>query len=122
MGVLAVARSFGDFVLKKFVSAEPYTSSTKLDVTVRRSPLRRHRSWFASLLTRPPAPSTQSQFIIIACDGIWDVIEDQEAVDMVREHLTSATLAKQKTAAQVLIDAALSKGSSDNVTALVVFL
>ena len=50
------------------------------------------------------------------------MIEDQEAVDMVREHLTSATLAKQKTAAQVLIDAALSKGSSDNVTALVVFL
>lgn len=102
MGVLAVARAFGDFVLKKFVTAEPFTSTTKLDA--------------------------MSQFIIIACDGVWDVLEDQEAVDMIREHLgsgagmTSPPHSKAKTAAQILVDAALAKGSSDNITVLIVFL
>ncbi len=83
----------------------------------------------------PPFPSpshhlllSQSQFLIIACDGVWDVLEDQEAVDMIREHLgsgagaTSPPHSKAKTAAQVLVDASLAKGSSDNITVLVVFL
>ena len=73
---------------------------------------------------RSPVARAQSQFIIIACDGIWDVLEDQEAVDMVREHIGGSppAQAKVRSAAQVLIDAALAKGTSDNVTALVVFL
>ncbi len=41
--MLAVARAFGDFVLKKFVSAEPYTSTTKLDSMVRY--LREQEGW-----------------------------------------------------------------------------
>lgn len=112
MGVLAVARSFGDFVLKKFVTAEPYTSTTKLD--------------------------GMSQFIVLACDGVWDVMEDQDAVDMVQRHLYGEPFAsghgpsgegppkpdvsRIKSAAQVLVDEALKRGSSDNVTALVVML
>ena len=102
----------------------------------------------------PPPFRLQSQFVIIACDGIWDVMEDQDAVDVVRAHLVlgpapaagtseaagggsgaaaradaSAPLdvaglppAKVKTAAQALVDMALARGSSDNVTALVVYL
>lgn len=101
----------------------------------------------------------QSQFIIVACDGIWDVMEDQEAVDLVREHVTATGKAvsgaasgagagsaaaagasaagggagaapaeaadadaRVKSAAQRLVDVSLQRGTSDNVTALVVFL
>jgi len=71
----------------------------------------------------PPHPFVKSQFIIIACDGVWDVLEDQEAVDMVRSFLAGAgDLASGVPAARILVDAALAKGSSDNVTAFVVLL
>jgi protein phosphatase PTC1 len=71
-----------------------------------------------------PSRAAQSAFIIIACDGVWDVLEDQEAVDMVRAFLSSkgGDLAAGAAAAQILVDASLAKGSSDNVTACVVLL
>ena len=94
MGVLAVARSFGDFTLKQYVTAEPFTTTTKLDCT--------------------------SEFLIIACDGVWDVLEDQDAVDIVRQ--CAASDSKRKLAGKALVRAAITSGSTDNVTAMVVWL
>ena len=126
MGVLAVARSFGDFVLKAYVTAEPYTSTTKLDSSVgeKGGDCGANRTPPATLTppTHTPPPLPQSSFIILACDGVWDVMEDQEAVDLVREHVGNGDHARIKTAGQALVDVSIARGSSDNVSALVVFL
>uniref|UniRef100_A0A7S1CBR4 PPM-type phosphatase domain-containing protein n=1 Tax=Bicosoecida sp. CB-2014 TaxID=1486930 RepID=A0A7S1CBR4_9STRA len=97
LGVLAVARAFGDYSLKKYVPCTPYTSGVKLDAT--------------------------AQFLIVACDGVWDVLSDEEAVGLVREYCDgSAAGAKSTRAAKYLVDQALARGSTDNVTCMVVFL
>jgi len=55
-------------------------------------------------------------FLIIACDGLWDALSNQEAVDI-------CLCAKSAQEASVLLaNAALRMGSSDNVSVLVVSL
>ena len=61
-------------------------------------------------------------------------MEDQEAVDMVRVHLQAAaggggggggggrSEELRKSAAQLLVDTSLARGSSDNVTAMILYL
>ncbi|GAM21626.1 hypothetical protein SAMD00019534_048010 [Acytostelium subglobosum LB1] len=89
-GVLAVSRSIGDFYMEPFVISDPYLSITQLQ--------------------------PDDQFLIIACDGIWDEIEDQTACEVV---LGAPSLAH---AASRLRDYAYFKGSDDNITVIVVDL
>ena len=53
----------------------------------------------------------------MACDGLWDVIEDQEAVDFVLERIEEKELV-----AKYLVEEALKRGSTDNITVSVAFL
>ena len=55
------------------------------------------------------------QFIILASDGLWDVFGNKEAVDLVRRR-------PRADAAEALVAKAIKKGSSDNVTAVIVWL
>ncbi|EIN12532.1 protein serine/threonine phosphatase 2C [Punctularia strigosozonata HHB-11173 SS5] len=87
---LAISRSFGDHDLKQWVIAEPYTTRTVLEEV--------------------------DEFMIIACDGLWDVMSDQEAVNIVRAQ------ANPGDASSILVRTALDKWTSDNVTVVVVRL
>mmetsp|Transcript_29070 Transcript_29070/g.66867 ORF Transcript_29070/g.66867 Transcript_29070/m.66867 type:complete len:428 (+) Transcript_29070:31-1314(+) len=64
----------------------------------------------------------KDEFVILACDGLWDVVSEQEAVNMVRkskkgrEH--TAQLATEL--ARELVQFAMKRGTTDNVTCSVV--
>jgi len=88
-GMLAVTRSFGDGVLKTLIPAVP-------EVEV-----------------REVSPSNMS-VAIIATDGVWDVISNEEAVRTVQE------ASNPKEAAKSLVQEAFERGSTDNISAIVV--
>ncbi|VVT49463.1 uncharacterized protein SAPINGB_P002282 [Magnusiomyces paraingens] len=89
-GMLAVTRALGDRYMKSLVSGSPYTTRTVLGPT--------------------------DEFIIVACDGLWDVCTDQQAVDLARD------IMDPKEAARTLVRHAIEAYSSDNVTCMVIRL
>jgi hypothetical protein len=68
------------------------------------------------------------EFVILGCDGVWDVVDDQTAVEVVRAALVAAARGSgqqgsgAQQAAQRLVDEALLRGSTDNVSVVVVVL
>jgi protein phosphatase 1B len=58
-------------------------------------------------------------FLILACDGVWDVISNGEAADIVMGVMNGGEGAGPKEAAGALIHECLERGSSDNMTAIV---
>lgn len=97
LGILAVSRSFGDHGMKDFVIANPHITETKLDEV------------------------GECPFLILACDGVWDVLTDQEAGALIL-NLYKERGGPFEDAAKILVQTAIDKGSADNVTALVIFL
>ena len=67
-GVLAVSRSFGDHdpAWGRFVIADPYTRVVELRDPPGTSPM-----------------AAANPFFIVACDGVWDVMQDQHAMELV---------------------------------------
>ncbi|RUP06343.1 phosphatase 2C-like domain-containing protein [Jimgerdemannia flammicorona] len=87
-GVLAVTRSLGDSTMKEFVVGNPYTTETVL--------------------------VDSDPFLILACDGLWDVCDDQDAVDLIKD-MEDPQLASEK-----LLEHALANYSTDNLSIMVV--
>ncbi|XP_051151117.1 probable protein phosphatase 2C 59 isoform X1 [Andrographis paniculata] len=87
-GVLAVSRAFGDRLLKQFVVADPEIQEEKVDETL--------------------------EFLILASDGLWDVVTNEEAVCMTR------SIQDPEVAAKRLMQEANQRGSGDNITIVIV--
>lgn len=110
-GVLAVSRSIGDRYLRPYVVADPeimFVSRTKED-----------------------------ECLILASDGLWDVITNEEACDLARKRILlwhkkyGDTLPKERgtgtdpaaqDAADYLSKLAFQRGSADNISVIVVDL
>jgi serine/threonine protein phosphatase PrpC len=61
-----------------------------------------------------------TEFIIMASDGLWDIIKNQDAVNFVRRQLFEHSTIER--AAQELLAKAIEKGSSDNISVQIVCL
>eukprot|EP00048_Salpingoeca_helianthica_P020091 m.4758 g.4758 ORF g.4758 m.4758 type:complete len:440 (-) comp4388_c0_seq2:26-1345(-) len=93
---LAVSRSFGDLELKQpvaLVTSTPEIHVHTLDV--------------------------KDEFLVMACDGVWDVLGDQEVVDIAGPLARAGDL---KAAAHAVVKEAFARGSTDNISVIVVTL
>ncbi|GBF87365.1 phosphatase 2C 51-like protein [Raphidocelis subcapitata] len=102
MGVLAMSRAIGDHCLRPYVIPEP-------EITV----FRRH---------------ARDEILLLASDGLWDVMPNQEATDLAMRCIRRARdkgaspKAAARVAATILTKAAVDRGSRDNITVMVIDL
>nr|GLL30919.1 probable protein phosphatase 2C 25 isoform X1 [Ipomoea trifida] len=95
-GSLAVSRSIGDCYLKQWVIAEPETRILPL--------------------------TPELEFLILASDGLWEKVSNQEAVDAVRPLCTGSEKSQLLSACRKLVDLSVSRGSFDDVSVMLVQL
>lgn len=99
---LAVSRAFGDLLLKE---PERYGCAGVLP---------------GGLITAVPEirvvdlNPAEDRFLVLACDGIWDVLSDDDAVSV------CSSQAGAESAALSLVRRSFAAGSDDNITALIV--
>ncbi|KAF6986487.1 hypothetical protein CFC21_004234 [Triticum aestivum] len=105
LGVLSTSRSIGDYYLKPYVSAEPEVTAVER--------------------------TGKDEFLVLASDGLWDVVSNDEACRVARSCLTGRAAAvfpesvagrSAADAAALLAELAITRGSKDNISVVVVEL
>lgn len=91
MGKIAVSRAIGDQEFYPYVSSEPFVHLEEL--------------------------GDDHEFVIVACDGVWDVLPDQTAVDLVRKHYEKT--GSYAGSANMIRDLSYQLGSGDNISVVV---
>lgn len=100
-GTLAVSRALGDFEFKRDTQRGPCEQLVSPEPEV-------------TIIER----KSDDQFLILACDGIWDVMDNQDICELVRYKL-KVEPSLEKVCSSIL-DACLTKGSRDNMSIIIV--
>lgn len=77
----------------------------------------KRRFWFNSIcdyLMVSPLFRFHPKYLVIASDGIWDVLEDQEVIDSINEYANTEDIAKQ------ISQDAINEHSRDNIAILII--
>ncbi|KAI8846444.1 phosphatase 2C-like domain-containing protein [Chytridium lagenaria] len=109
-GNLALSRAIGDFEFKasKELSAELQIVTADPDIE------------------EQELQEGQDEFIVVACDGIWDCKSNQEVVDFIRRHVSRGETLER--VAELMMDDCVAKDSElggvgcDNMTVVIVAL
>lgn len=96
LGSLAVSRGIGDRALKQWVTAEPETR----------------------ILSIMP----ELEFLIIASDGLWDKVSNQEAIDIARPFCIGIEKPEPLSVCKRLVELSASRGSVDDISVMLVQL
>ncbi|CAH1802159.1 unnamed protein product, partial [Owenia fusiformis] len=93
-GSLSVSRAIGDADHKPYISGEPDYASFPI--------------------------GGSDDYIVLACDGLWDTVTPNDLVHIVHEHIKETN--DYNSVAKKLVETARDNGSNDNITVVVVFL
>lgn len=116
---LRVSRAFGDFCFKQF-RPEEATDGESTELLWRRQPVTALPD-----VTCTPRDAKSDRFLLLACDGVWDVMSNEDAVQFIAAKLRLAAdgapsppcgLAEAAEACDALLAECLSRGSRDNMT------
>ncbi|XP_031271852.1 probable protein phosphatase 2C 25 [Pistacia vera] len=93
-GSLAVSRGIGDRHLKHWIIAEPETTIIRI--------------------------KPEYEFLILASDGLWDKVSNQEAVDVARRFCRGIDVPAPMLACKKLVDLSVSRGSVDDISVMLI--
>ncbi|TMW64771.1 hypothetical protein Poli38472_011651 [Pythium oligandrum] len=123
-GVMAITRAFGDLEFKGRLGKHSNSSSmTLLPDAVQQNPFQDDER-IPPLLTAQPdvevvdVDGTTDEFLILACDGLWDVMTSDEATSILRDRVHYH--GHLQLAAKELAQEGIRRYSNDNITVLVV--
>jgi len=117
-GDLGVSRAFGDPEFKEPLQNDPDAFWSW--------PKGHSKTFSSSLVVSEPDVCTcnltpEDDFLILACDGLWDVLTPREAVEKVTEYFAEKGM-DESIASQKLLNLASRLGSTDNISIVIVRL